>query len=95
MLHLVVAWKLTDVSEVLTAFIIRKAVNTFDTSVNFPDTTRHKIPERSHLHTHHNENLKFHQHSDMIRCMVIYSNELNTMRKVVGGNGRMWAYFAK
>jgi hypothetical protein len=95
MLHLVVSWKLTDVSEVLTAFIIRKAVSTFDTSVNFPDTTWHKIPEGSHLHTHHNENLKFHQHGGMIRCMVIYSNELNTMRKVVGGNGRKWAYFAK
>jgi hypothetical protein len=43
LLHCVVSWKLTDVSEVLTASIIR---------------TPRSNPEESHLHTHRRENLK-------------------------------------
>jgi hypothetical protein len=48
-----VVWlKLTDVSEVLTASMITlmMAVSTFETSVNFYQTTRCNIPEDSHLH---------------------------------------------
>jgi hypothetical protein len=55
---------ITDVSEVLTASIIRsialmmEAVITSKTSVNFYETTRRKIQKDSHLHTHRHENLK-------------------------------------
>jgi hypothetical protein len=58
--------KLTDVSEVRTAFIIRamialmEAVRTAETSVNFNVTTRRYIPEDSKLHTCRRENLKSH-----------------------------------
>jgi hypothetical protein len=49
-------WKrLTDVSDVLTASIIKamrimQAVNTSETSVNFYQTTWNNIPETGHLH---------------------------------------------
>jgi hypothetical protein len=46
-------YKITDVSEVLTASII-----TSETSVNFYQTTRCNIPLDSHLHTHRRENFK-------------------------------------
>jgi hypothetical protein len=51
MLRCVVSWKLTDVSEVLTASISpdMEAVSTFETSVNFYKTARRNIPEDSHL----------------------------------------------
>jgi hypothetical protein len=47
MLRRVVTQKLTDVSEVLTASIIRamSAVRTSDTSVNFYQTERRDVPE--------------------------------------------------
>jgi hypothetical protein len=32
--------------------LMMKAVSTSETSVNFYQTTRRKIPEHSHLHTH-------------------------------------------
>jgi hypothetical protein len=63
MLGHVVSWKLTDVSEVLTAPIIAlmmEAVSISDTSVNFYETTRFNIPEDSHFHTRRRENLKSH-----------------------------------
>jgi hypothetical protein len=65
MLHHVIWWKLTDLSEVLTATIIlitlmMEAVSTSETLVNFYQTTERNIPEDSHLHTSHHENLKFH-----------------------------------
>jgi hypothetical protein len=64
----------TDDSEVITASIIRavrkprgllivlmmEAASTFETSVNFYQTTRRNNPEDSHLHTRHRENLKSH-----------------------------------
>jgi len=59
----VVMLKLTDVSEVLTASIIRammEVVRTSETSVNFNETTRRYIPEDSKLHTRRRENLKSH-----------------------------------
>jgi hypothetical protein len=50
-----VSWKLTDVSEVLTASIIRalmmEAVSTSEMSVNFYETTWHNIPEDGRLLT--------------------------------------------
>jgi hypothetical protein len=61
--------KFTDVSEVLTAYIIRaialmtEAVCTSETSLNFYQTTRHNIPEDSHLHTRGRENLTSHQNT--------------------------------
>jgi hypothetical protein len=58
-----VSLKLTDVSKVLTASIIRalmmEAVSTSETLVNFYQTTRLNIPENSHLHF------------DMIFCILI------------------------
>jgi hypothetical protein len=55
--------KLTDVSEVCTAFIIRammEAVRTSETSVNFDVAMRCYVPEESKLHTRHREDLKSH-----------------------------------
>jgi hypothetical protein len=52
---------------VLAAFIIRvmplmmKAASTFETLVNFYQTTWHSNPEDSHLHTCHHESLKSHK----------------------------------
>jgi hypothetical protein len=60
----VAAWKkFTDVSEVLTASIIRammEAARTSETLVNFYQTTRRYNPEESCLHTRRRENLKSH-----------------------------------
>jgi Na+/melibiose symporter-like transporter len=56
---------LTDVSEVLTASIIRAimigAVSISEMLVSFYNITRRNIPEDSHLHTRRRENLKSHQ----------------------------------
>jgi hypothetical protein len=58
--------KLTQVSEVRTASIIRaialvmEAVCTSETSVNFNVTTGRYIPEDFKLHTRHHDNLKSH-----------------------------------
>jgi hypothetical protein len=38
------------------------AVNSSETSVNIYQTTRHNIPDDSHLHSRRRENLKSHQH---------------------------------
>jgi hypothetical protein len=55
----------TEVSEVLTASIIRvmrvKGVSIPETMVNFYQNTWHTIPEDSHLHTCCSENLKSHK----------------------------------
>jgi hypothetical protein len=40
--------------------LMMEAANTSETSVNFYQTTRHNIPEDSHLHTRRRENLKSH-----------------------------------
>jgi hypothetical protein len=56
--------KLTDVSEVRTASIIRammEAVRSSETSVIFKVTIRRYIPEDSKLHTRRRENLKSHK----------------------------------
>jgi hypothetical protein len=48
-------------AEMLSASIIgtmMEAVTTFETSVNFYQTTRHNVPEDSHLHIRRHENLK-------------------------------------
>jgi hypothetical protein len=54
MLLLYVIGMFADVSDVLTAFIIRlmmmEAVSTSETSVNFYQITRRNAPEDSHLH---------------------------------------------
>jgi hypothetical protein len=60
---------MTDVSEVRTASIIgaimMEAVHTSEMSVNFNVTIWRYILENSTLHTHHRENLKYHN-SDII-----------------------------
>jgi hypothetical protein len=62
----VVTLKLTDVSEVHTASIIRaialmmEAVRISETSINLNVNTLHYIPEDSKLHTRRFENLKSH-----------------------------------
>jgi hypothetical protein len=72
MMHHVVWWKFTNISKVLTAFMIRliEAVSTSEISVNFYQTTWHIIPEHSHLQTCHCKNLKSHQLSNtfLISC---------------------------
>jgi hypothetical protein len=66
LLRCVVWYKYTDVSEVLTASIIRaivllmEAARTSETSGNVYQTTRRKSPENSHLHTRRRKNLKSH-----------------------------------
>jgi hypothetical protein len=54
-----------DITAMLTASIIAlitEAVNTSETSVNlYYQTTRHNLPEDSHLHTRRRENLKHSQ----------------------------------
>jgi hypothetical protein len=57
-----IVWKmLTDVSEELTASIIRvEAVSSSETSINMYQTTRCNVPEDSHLHTRRSENLRSH-----------------------------------
>jgi hypothetical protein len=62
MLHLVVSYKLTDVSEVLTASITRgrKVLSTYETTINFHQTVQHSIPEGSHLRICCRVNLKLH-----------------------------------
>jgi hypothetical protein len=65
-----VVTKLTDVSEVRTASIIRAmkpgdGVGTSETLVNFNVTTQRYIPQDSKLHTRLRENLKSH-----ISCQV-------------------------
>jgi hypothetical protein len=59
---------LTDVSEVVTVYIIRamsvlmmEAVRTSETSVKFNLNTRRYVPEYSELHTRCRENLKSHK----------------------------------
>jgi hypothetical protein len=52
--------RLPDVTEMRTAFIIREAVRTSETSVNIYLTTRQYIPEDCELHTRRRENLKSH-----------------------------------
>jgi hypothetical protein len=62
MLRRILLQKLTDVSEVLPAAIVitlmKKTVSTSETSVNFHEGTRLKIPEDSHLHIRRCEKLK-------------------------------------
>jgi hypothetical protein len=66
MLLCVVYYKLTDVSEVLTAFIIKvialmmEVASTSETSVNFYQKTRRNNPEDSHHHIRRHENNKSH-----------------------------------
>jgi hypothetical protein len=65
MLRRVVSSELTNTSAVLTTFInsamIKVAVSTSETSVNFYQTLLRNIPEGSHLHTCSCENLKTHK----------------------------------
>jgi hypothetical protein len=42
--------------------LMMEAVRTSETSVYSSETTRHCIPEDSHLHTRRRENLKSHEH---------------------------------
>jgi hypothetical protein len=65
MLHCVVWYILTIISEELTVSIIRvfitltkEAVSSSEISVNIYQITHSNIPEESHIHTCHHENLK-------------------------------------
>jgi hypothetical protein len=53
MLHRVVWWKFSDVSEMLTCLhhqvLMMEAVSTSETSVQFYQTTKYNTPEESHL----------------------------------------------
>jgi hypothetical protein len=65
MLRCILWQKLTDVSEVLTASIIKaiialETVRTSETSVNFYHSTWRNILEDSHIHTRRRKNLKSH-----------------------------------
>jgi replication fork clamp-binding protein CrfC len=66
---MVVWWKFSDVTEVLAPSNIRalmmESASTSKTSVKFYQTTRHTIPEDSHLHARRRENLKSHQIFDV------------------------------
>jgi hypothetical protein len=73
MLHRVVWWKLTYVSDVLTASIIRaiivmlmEAVSTSETSTNFYQTTWYNVPEDSDLHNRRCEKLKSQPHPSLL-----------------------------
>jgi hypothetical protein len=64
MLRRVVWYKLTEISEVLTASIVAlmmETVSTSGASVSFYQTTRRNIPEDSNLHTRRREDLKSHK----------------------------------
>jgi hypothetical protein len=47
-----------------------EAASTSETSVNFYQTTRRNIPEDSHLHTRHRENLKSHLFTNYLSLAV-------------------------
>jgi hypothetical protein len=68
MLHRVVWYKFTEVSEVLATYRMIEAAISSETSVNLYQTTRCNIPEDSHLHTCRRENLKFHENVFIICC---------------------------
>jgi hypothetical protein len=54
--------------------LMMEAVSTFETSVNFYQTTQRNNLEESHLHTHRRENLKSHVKSGRLlekwRCII-------------------------
>jgi hypothetical protein len=80
----VVLFKLTGVSEVHTASIIRtmmEAVCTSEVSVYFNKTTQQYIPESCHLYTHCHENLKFHR----TNCTYL-GNNFGWMADICGYN---------
>jgi hypothetical protein len=63
---------LVDVSEVLTACIIR-AVSISENAVNFYVTARCNIPEHINLHARRHENLKFHEVREHITFASTYA----------------------
>jgi hypothetical protein len=53
--------KITDVSKIVTAFIIKaimEAISTSETSLNLYQNTLHNIPETCRFYNRHRENLK-------------------------------------
>jgi hypothetical protein len=92
MLHRVVWYKLTDVSEVLTASIIRatvlmmEAVSSSETSVNFYQTALCNIPKNSHIHTRRRENLKCFEFICMHKIiLIIYLNNTESPEHLSAG----------
>jgi hypothetical protein len=75
MLRRVVWYKLTDVSEVLTAMInlMMEAVSISETSVNFYETTPRNIPEDSHFYKIHMIYNLWHEVC-FINCCAMYFN---------------------
>jgi hypothetical protein len=61
MLSHAISQKFTNVSEVLTASIIRAIALMMEMSVNFCVTALRNIPDDSHIHIRRRENLKSHQ----------------------------------
>jgi hypothetical protein len=78
MLHCVVWYKLTVVSEVLTASThlpVDEAASTSETLVNFYQTTRRYNPEDSHLHAGRRENLKSHNSFDRFQLYLYFKQD--------------------
>jgi hypothetical protein len=52
---------LVDTDQCFRGITMMEAITSYETSVNIYQTTQCNIPEDSHLHTRHYENLKSHQ----------------------------------
>jgi hypothetical protein len=90
MVRRVVWYKLADVSEMLTAFIIStmitlmmEAVHTSETSVNFYQTTRRNMPEDRYLHTRRYENWKSHN----LPSVSIKDRQFLTSKTILASQG--------
>jgi hypothetical protein len=53
------------------ALMMRQQAETSETSVNFYETKRHKIPENIHLHTLRRENLKSKKSLTVVNLRVL------------------------
>jgi hypothetical protein len=54
--------------------LMMEAVSSSETSVNIYQTTQCNIPEESHLHTNHSENLKSHLHNEELHNLYSSPN---------------------
>jgi hypothetical protein len=94
MLRRAVWHELTDVSEVLTASIMRamiimmitalmmEAVSTSETSTSFYQTARRNSAEDSHLYTCRRENLKSHDFTELV-CVDNYNCLLKKLSNIL------------
>jgi hypothetical protein len=56
--------------------LMLEAINTSEKLINFYQTTRHNIPEDSHLHTSYYENLNSHLSSFSVKLSMNYTEIL-------------------